>query len=75
MPKDIPATCNDCGKKFSIDHDILCTKGDIVMALHDVSTKEWGDLVSHTLTSSEISYGPKINNRTVQVERTGLVDK
>ena len=27
MPQDIPATCDGCGKKFSIDHVLSCLKG------------------------------------------------
>ena len=27
MPQDIPATCNGCGKKFSIEHALSCPNG------------------------------------------------
>ena len=27
MPQDIPATCDGCGKKFSIEHALSCPKG------------------------------------------------
>ena len=32
MPQEIPATCNGCGKKFSIKSAISCPKVGLVMA-------------------------------------------
>ena len=32
MPQDIPATCDGCGKKFSIEHAVSCPKGGLVLA-------------------------------------------
>ena len=71
MPQDIPATCNGCGKKFSIEHALSCPKGVLVLARHNNSAKEWGDLGARVLVPSEITYEPKINSRTVQGESTG----
>ena len=71
MPQDIPATCNGCGEKFSIEHAISCLKGGLVLACHDDAAKEWGALGSHSLVPSAITYEPKINSKTVQGERTG----
>ena len=34
MPQDIPATCDGCGKKFSIEHALSCPKGGLVLAFH-----------------------------------------
>ena len=70
MPNGIPATCNGCSKKFLIEHDLSCQKGSLVIAQHDNAAKEWGALESWALVSSSITYGTKINNRTVQGERT-----
>ena len=39
MPQDIPATCDGCGEKFSIDHALSCPKGGLVLARHDDATK------------------------------------
>ena len=71
MPQDIPATCDGCGKKFSIQHALSCPKEGLVLAQHDDSAKEWGALGGRTLVPSAITYEPKINSRTVQGERTG----
>ena len=71
MPLDIPATCNGCGKRFSIEHALSCPKGGLVMARHDDAAKEWGVLGAPDLVPSTITYKPKINSRTVQGERTG----
>ena len=69
--QDIPATCDGCGKKFSIEHALSCPKGSLVFARHDDAAKEWGSLGARALVPSEITYKPKINSRTVQGERTG----
>ena len=73
MPQDIPATCDGCGKKFSIEHALSCPNGGLVLAHHDDATKEWGALGSGALVPSAITYEPKINSRTVQGERAGAV--
>ena len=70
MPQDIPATCDGCSKRFSIDQSLSCPKGGLVLARHDAATKEWGALGARTLVPSAISYEPKINSRTIQGERT-----
>ena len=71
MPRDIPATCDGCGKKFLIEHTLSCPKGGLVLARHDDATKEWGALGSRALVPNAITYETKINSRTVQGERTG----
>ena len=71
MPQDIPATCNGCSKKFSIEHALLCPKGGLVLARYDDNAKEWGALGSRALVPSAITYEPKINRRIVQGDRTG----
>ena len=71
MPQDIPATCDGCGKKLSIEHALSCPKGSLVLERHDDAAKEWGALGSRALFPSAITYEPKINSRTVQGERTG----
>ena len=64
-------TCDSFGKKFFIEHVILCTKGSLVLERHDDAEKEWGALGSRSLTPISISYKPQINSRIVQGERTG----
>ena len=71
MPQDIPATCNGCGKKFSIERALSCPKGVLVLARHDNAAKDWGALGAWALVPSAITYVPKINSSTVQGERTG----
>ena len=69
MPQDIPATCDGCGKKFSIKQAISFPKGGLVLTRHDGAAKEWGTLGARALVLSAITYEPKINSRTVQGER------
>ena len=68
MPQDIPAICDGCGKKLSIEHALSCPK---VGVWHDDAAKEWGALGARALIRSAIAYEPKINSRKVQGERTG----
>ena len=70
MPQDIPATCEGCGKKFSIEHALSCPKEGLVLPRHNNSAKDWVALGSRAPVSSTITYEPKINSRTVQGERT-----
>ena len=72
MPQDTPATCNGCGKKLSIEHALSCPKDGLVLAQNDDAAKEWGALGAWALVPNAITYGPKINSRTVQGERTGV---
>ena len=71
MPQDIPTNCDGCGKRFSIEHALLCPKGGLFLAQNDDAAKEWGAPGSLALVPRAITYEPKINNRTVQGERTG----
>ena len=73
MSQDIPATCDVCGKKFSIEHALSCPKGGLIMERHDDAPKEWGAIGSRDLVPSAITYEPSINSRTVQGEKTGAV--
>ena len=69
--QDIPATCDGCGKNFSIEHALSCPKGGLVLARHNHVAKEVGTLGAWALVPIAITYEPKINSRTVQGERTG----
>ena len=66
MPQEIPATCDGCGKRFSIYHSLSCPKYGLVLARNDGAEKEWGALGYRDLVPSDITYKPKINIRIVQ---------
>ena len=66
MPQDISATCDGCGKNFSVEHSLSCPKVGLVLSRNDDAAKEWGALVSQALVPSAITYESKINSRTVQ---------
>ena len=55
MPQDIPATCDGCGKKFSIKHALSLPKGGLVLAQHDDATNYWGALGARALVPSTIN--------------------
>ena len=53
MPQDIPATCDDCGEKFSIKHAISYPKGGLVLGQHHHAAPEQGhplDMIRHALS-------------------------
>ena len=56
MPRHTPATCNGCGKKFSIEHALSCPKGGLILGRHDDAAKEWGSLGDPSLVPSAITY-------------------
>ena len=56
MPQDIPAACDGCGKKFSIEHALSCPNGGLVLAHHYDSTKDLGALGARSLIPSAITY-------------------
>ena len=66
MPQDIPATCDGCGKKLSIEYALSCPKGALVLVRHYDDAKEWVALGSRALVHGAINYEPKINSRIVQ---------
>ena len=45
MHQDIPATCDGCGKRFSINNAPSFQKGGFVLARHDDAAKEWCGIV------------------------------
>ena len=59
MPPDIPATCDGCGKNFSIENALSCSKGGLVLGQHDDAAKELGALGSWAFVPSAITYEPK----------------
>ena len=69
MPQDIPAICDCCGNRFSIEHVLSFPKGGLVLERHDDASKKWGVLGSWDLIPSDITYKMKINSMTVQRER------
>ena len=71
VPLNLPIYCDVCGKKFLVPHSLSCPKGGLVLERHNDATKEWSTLFSQAINPSDISYGPKINSKTVQGERNG----
>ena len=71
MPQDIPANCDGCDKRFSIENALSFPKVGLVLERHDNAAKEWGAREARSLFPSAITYEPKINSRAVQGGRTG----
>ena len=59
-------TCDSCGKRFSIEHALSCSKGGLELEQNDDAAKEWGNLGSQALIPIAIYYETKINSKKVQ---------
>ena len=70
IPLNLPSDYDRCGKKFTVEHDLSCPIGGLVLVLHINSEIEWGALGARGLNPFDISYEPHMNSRTVQGERT-----
>ena len=66
MPQDIPATCDGCGDKLSIDQALSSPLGYFILERHDDATNKWGTLGSRDLTPGAIYYEHVIISRTAQ---------
>ena len=64
-------TCNCSGKKLLIGHTVLFPKDGLILARHDNTANELGNLGSRALTPIDIYYEPQIKSSKVQGERTG----
>ena len=65
---NLPTDCDGCGNTFSVPHDLSFPKGGLFLEQHNDADKEWGALSARSINPSAISYGPKINSRTIQGE-------
>jgi hypothetical protein len=51
-PLDMPAACNGCGAKMSVEHALLCKVGGLVHIQHDDVADEWWHLCGTALSPS-----------------------
>ena len=63
IPSNLPTSCDGCGesKKFHVNHNLDCKKGELVTARHNEIRDELRDLLAHVFSLSRIRCEPKIN--------------
>ena len=59
-PTDLCSHCDGCGSGFTVEHGLSCKKGGLVGIRHDDVRDEAGALAAMALTSSKVTYEPKI---------------
>ena len=60
QPLSLPARCDGCDAKFSVDHALFCKKGGLVLLRHNDVAAEWHTLCAAALTPSAVSDEPLI---------------
>ncbi len=59
-PLDMPAACDDCGAKMTVEHALLCKVGGLVHIRHDGVADEWRYLCGIALSPSRVEREPRI---------------
>jgi hypothetical protein len=59
-PLDMPATCNGCGAKMTVDHALSCKMEGLVHIQHDDVADEWRHLCGTALSPGQVEREPRI---------------
>jgi hypothetical protein len=59
-PLDMPAACDGCGAKMSVEHALSCKVGGLVHIWHDDVADEWRHLCGTALSPSRVECKPHI---------------
>ena len=59
-PLDMPAACDGCGAKMTVEHALLCKTGGLVHIQHGDVADEWRHLCGTALSSSQVKREPRI---------------
>jgi hypothetical protein len=57
---DMPAACDGCGAKMSVEHTLSCKVGGLVHIRHDDVADEWRHLCGTALSPSQVEREPRI---------------
>ena len=58
---ELRKTCNGCGDKLAVDHDLQFKRGGLVTVRHKNVADEWDILCTAALTPSAIAHKPLMN--------------
>ena len=61
-PLDLPALCDGCGSRFSVDHALSCKQGGLVHVRHEDIASEWRWLASCAFSPSHVEREPYIES-------------
>eukprot|EP00957_Ditylum_brightwellii_P069695 5292808-Ditylum_brightwellii.AAC.1 len=59
-PKDLPTACNDCGKKYILQHALQCKKGGLIGGNHDDYHNDLRLVASQAYSPSSVHNNPLI---------------
>ena len=58
---ELRKTCNGCGDKLMVDHELQCNRGGLVTVRHKNMADEWVNLCATALIHSAVAHEPLIN--------------
>ena len=61
LPLELWQTCDGCGYKLAVDHDLQFNRGGLVTVRHKNVADEWDIICTAALTPSAISHKPLMN--------------
>ena len=59
-PLEMPAACDGCGAKMSVEHALSCKTGGLVHIRHDDVADEWRHLCGTALSPCRVEREPRI---------------
>ncbi|KAL3806424.1 hypothetical protein ACHAXA_007766, partial [Cyclostephanos tholiformis] len=72
-PLDMPAACDGCGAKMTVEHALSCKVGGLVHIRHDDVADEWRHLCGTALSPSRVEREPPIFRCSYQKRDFGKV--
>ena len=72
---ELRQTCDRCGYKLTVDHDLQCKRGGLVIVRHNDVAAEWGTLCAAALATSAVAHKPLINYGRRQMVTGGATEE
>ena len=61
-PQHLPARCDGCSDRFTVEHALQCRKGGLILQRHDDLAGEWHQLCAEALKPCAVTDEPRIPN-------------
>ena len=62
QPQHLPARCDGCSDRFTVEHALQCHTGGLILQRHDDLAGEWHQLCAEALKPSAVTDEPRIPN-------------